>query len=481
MSNTLPPIDFSEMLNTPPKAKNKKPKKRRRKSSSFGDSFGGITRLIGAMTAATLLLKSGPFIVIGLCGVLLCLKSCVSFTPNFLPPNPPVAIEPSSPMQPYQPPARVQFASQSRPAISRPSPAQPSTPSLPPIVEDDEAFDLSPIVVMDDVRESMASIPPWNIPSQTSVTTFANPFPSFAPTPNSIMGMGSSPPGFFGGPSIAPNGNGSDPSRRFMENTIANPESIDAPSQFSFKRGRKFTGTSQQPGEPSMRVQLTIVSVKDRGTNVTARLNSLEANRFSRNYNGLIETNPLRLTLIPEPQKNGFGTYLPNSPWHSNSPMRIALMINGDKGLSGAGGSEIFEFQPEPESVTRAATNESPFLGFDPDAKHPTTWVVRRKNGKELNDESWIFSSENKSFEWKRGNKSIANGNYSESVHGKTLDIIIVNATSTKVYAGLFFDAKGNDRSVRVCVAREAGGKRPANIDSELGNLYELERFQQGD
>ena len=179
------------------------------------------------------------------------------------------------------------------------------------------------------------------------------------------MGMNHSM-GLFGG-LFNQSGHGSmDPSSSFMERTIANPiRAGESSDQFSFKRGRRFTGTSQQSGEPSMRVQLSIISVKDRGTSVTARLASLDSSRLSRNYNGLIETNPLRLTLIPEAQSNGFSTFVTYQPWHSNSPTRISLEINSEKGLSGTSGSgERFELFAEPEPQPNHATARN-FSGFE--------------------------------------------------------------------------------------------------------------------
>ena len=147
-------------------------------------------------------------------------------------------------------------------------------------------FDLTPLVVIDDedgLLSDNSATPPFVEPIAIRAGSRMPPFE------NGGMGLNHSM-GLFGG-LFNQSGHGSmDPSSSFMERTIANPIRAGAPSdQFSFKRGRKFTGTSQQSGQPSMRVQLSIISVKDRGTSVTARLSSLDTGRVSPKGRGFVQ------------------------------------------------------------------------------------------------------------------------------------------------------------------------------------------------
>jgi len=484
MTNTLPPIDFNKILNEAGTTSQPRKRKRRPRKKSFGESFGGLTQLLATMTTATLLVKSGPLILIGLAGALLCFRSCISLSLPMAPQSQPIASQPQQGRQvmqqqsttlpsPYGNPSESVRARPARATIA--SPGQSARP-----METESDVDSSHLLIVED--EPIRQVPAMFFESH-ALPFAPQPMGLFPSFDGSSGVMGSSPPqGLFGGPNMTPMGNAIDPSSRFMENTIANPSATSAEpsSQFSFKRGRKFTGTSQQSGNPSMRVQLAITGVKDRGTNITARLTSLEKSGVGKNYTGLIETNPLRLTLIPEAQSNGFGTFVTYSPWHSNSPTRITLAINSDKGLSGTSVSgEQFDLQAEPEPIPKAIPSPS-FHGFDSDALNQTVWTILHKNGEAVSGESWIFDATSKSFEWRKESKVIAKGNYKESIALKSLDIILVKPTSTKVYSCLFHDTPGKDNSVRVCVPREPGGARTTTLDSAVGNLFDIEQIHQG-
>lgn len=448
--------------------------------ATIGDGIRSSAKIAAAMTVVTLLFKSGPVLLVGLGGLILCARSCMPLGQPVAPKTATVSFEqPTRLMQ-----SQSTITSSPYVAPVRPGPMiQPRTSRVASrgqtVVEE---LDQTPMVIVEDEQPQFVTEPVgFRAPTFEFENSFFGVRPGIRLDPNlssPFMGMGQFPGGGLFGPVIAPTNRPlSDASRMFMENTISGGSDLTMPpEQFSFKRGRKFIGTSQMPGQPSMRVQLTIVSVKDQGTNVTARLSSLEGKKFSRNYNGLIETDPLRLTLIPEAQSNGFGTFMTYSPWHSNSPTKISLTINTDKGLSGTSySSELFELTAETESPSSPTAARSGFQGFDTDEQSATEWTVKFKNGKTVFGEAWEFSGESQSFVWKREGKVIAKGNYAEGLAGRTLDLIIVSPTSTKSFECLFFVTPADLRSIRVCVPKSPEEKRPIGLDSSIGNLFDLE------
>lgn len=141
-----------------------------------------------------------------------------------------------------------------------------------------------------------------------------------------------------------------------LESTLAHPY-----AQPSFDGlwdsiiGRNFEGTCQFDDQPSKRIRLKIEQVRDRGTNIPARLTLLSGRRITKPFTGVIHGDPPRLTLHPKIKRGNIPMApLYGVPWYSNHnmPPRITLYPEqgGFTGESTSG--EQFELMPK-ESSTR--------------------------------------------------------------------------------------------------------------------------------
>ena len=271
------------------------------------------------------------------------------------------------------------------------------------------------------------------------------------------------------------------------------PPTIEISPLFNFERGRKFAGTSQMPGEPSRRIQLSIDAIRENGRNISAKLSTLDGRRYTRHYTGLIEKKPLRLKLIPVRNPTSFGTFVTYQPWYSNSPMDITLEISSDgKSLTGtSGSSEEFELLPLFEVSHAVAPIEvidssEQFAGFDDSSEGATQWRLVRRNatGIEASEEQlWMFTLINEgggSFVWTKGQAMLASGSYLENASRGEIDILLIDGQEPKVYRGLIDGDSATAHALRVCIPRESDGIRPLHGTERYGNVFEVVRLRVG-
>lgn len=274
-----------------------------------------------------------------------------------------------------------------------------------------------------------------------------------------------------------------------LQDASAAPRSMsfDECPLFDSKRGRKFTGTSQMPGEASKRISLSIGAIRERGKNVEARLSTLEGQRFTREYTGTLQQNPLKLVLTPVTNPRSFGTFVTYMPWYSNSPTKIELSLDLDgKMLLGTSVSgEEFELLAQPDRSANVRGNQATprsetLEGFDDPSKGATRWMLKSASddSHETTFQAWEFHHQEDGkggFKWYKDGRIIASGRYAEDPRKGHLDIALkVNGSSVQYLAR--FKPKQSGDELEVCVPHHSADERPATISAKEGKVYLIQR-----
>lgn len=277
-----------------------------------------------------------------------------------------------------------------------------------------------------------------------------------------------------------------------LQDGNAAPRSIsfdDCPL-FDSKRGRKFTGTCQMPGEASKRISLSIGTIRERGKNVEARLSTLEGQRFTREYTGTLQQNPLKLILTPVTNPRSFGTFVTYMPWYSNSPTKIELSLDLDgKMLVGTSVSgEEFELLAQPDRSTnirgtQATPSSETFEGFDDPSTGATRWMLKIA-GTESHanaSQAWEFHHQEDGkggFKWQKDGRIIASGRYAEDPRKGHLDIALKVNGSSVLYLAKFKPGQSGD-ALEVCVPHHSTDERPTTISAMAGKVYFIQRVDE--
>ncbi len=469
------PID--QPINTTVNATQPRPRRRRnsRRNSRVRDFvIGGATTAV-ATSILPMLLNSGPLLFTILAGCFFVFRGCISnWSRPVQPLAPPVVY--SSP----QPPVNVQ----SPVAPLRPRPASHSQPHPRPEPVQSEPLLAEQLPDEQPLAEFLAEAPagqPFGF----------RPFPPMPQQPfgvgmfGNMEGQGVSQPSLF-----FPSFHGQN---QLMGALAAPPTSdqlatLESSPLFSFQRGRKFLGTSQMPGEPSRRISLSIDAIREGGRNITAKLSTLDSPRVTKPFSGLIEQNPLRLTLKPVRHPTSFGIVLPHEPWHSNSMAVITLNIASDgKSLTGtSNAAEEFQLLPqfdisETSQARNGAETRSNILAFDENDEHSTSWKIAKRNYKVIEgnaNQLWIFTRTNEDggdFVWTRGDTTLCSGTYVEKSNESSLDIVLLAGRSRKTYCCRFTSGA---KTARVCVPKEANDNRPSQVSTQFGNVFDLARIE---
>lgn len=430
-----------------------------RPGATIGDGMVTSARIAGV---TAILINGGPMLLAGLGGCLFLFRGCIWSAPHIA--QQPRAAVATPAYMPQQMPSVIPVSPREARRQSSRAPLQIAEPS--PVAHSDERALID--AVIEPGVPSLDQVEPLRLPQPGGFFAMgpgfngaANPMPGFPFGNNSIMGMITEPP------------------------SASDPPAFEESPLFDLKRGRKFLGTCQMPGSPSKRMSLALGAIREGGRNIEAKLSLLEAPRMTKAFTGVIEQNPLRLTLTPDQHPTSFGTFLTYMPWYSNSPTKITLSIADDgKSLSGTSvASEEFEFLPQERNaeairVRRPLPIET-FAGFDDASQGSTKWNVKRK-GQESGDgtaQLWSFtqiSDGEGSFSWFRDGSKIASGTYLENASKKQLDIFLTRGRETLIYRGVFNSFVADEEGVEVCIAKEQGQERPAQITSEKGNVFEL-------
>jgi len=274
-----------------------------------------------------------------------------------------------------------------------------------------------------------------------------------------------------GGSAFFP-GIGAFPTNGFGERAIVDPSATatyDRGGIYEEISGRTFVGISQMPSQSSERVQLTIGRVRDRFSNITASMVSLEKRQRRRSYTGLIEGNPPQLVLNPVQKTGDYSGMGFTSTWHGKWPRRISLNIDG-KSLIGqsATSRETFEFLPkEPRRVSPASTTVL-LVGDGGES----AWKIDRKNDKHINfDQQWIFKQTKRGrgdFTWMTDSQVKLKGRYQSQAAGALT--LTLNQDNPKTYR---CRAALEANRLKVCVP-QAGASRPTSIEPKFGNVFYL-------
>lgn len=441
----------------------KRVKQQRQHGATIGDGIRSSARIAATMTGIALLIKAGPMLLAGVAGCVFVIRGCMS-TPTPLPhfdgkaqsteQSPPSTVMQMPSVERNRASAKQQQVT-ARAVYTAPIRGEtiPETPAVHPApTEPDWQYFTEPApTAAPTITWQPSSFPSFVIPLN-------QPFPG-APAPNAFGGLHSTGPS-SSAPSVDP---------------VSSP-------LFDVSKGRKFLGTSQQPGSPSVRISLSLDAIQERGRNLKARLSTLQGTRITKSFTGLIEQNPLRLVLIPETNPTSFGTFVTYQPWHSNSPTRITLEIASDgKLLTGTSGSgEQFELMPDAEREAPALVVPKiavPFNGFDEEGASGTVWKLVNKNGNPVDDQTWEFTqlvSGHGEFRWMRGATVIAQGNYRDANDVQHLDITVTIGAKSHVYPGRYTVRDTSQGVIRVCLPAEANSKRPKGVSSTYGNIFEL-------
>ncbi len=278
----------------------------------------------------------------------------------------------------------------------------------------------------------------------------------------------------------------------FADNSPANTSTRPVPAPnidttvFDLRRGKTYLGTCQMSRQASKRMSLSITEIRDRGTNIQAKLTLLESPRTTKKFTGTVENNPPRLILTPLSEGNGFGTFVTYLPWYSNSPTAITLEMSKDgMHLEGTSGStEQFDLWAQAgvsdlaHSVA-SPSNDTDFNGFDPTIGRGTTWSISQIDSRSAPSapaQTWVFTSLEEgigTFVWTQGSKILSSGTYKEGAEANEFDIIIMKGMEQQVYRGRI-QTPVQDNRLRVCVSKEQNAPRPTQISSVYGRVYEL-------
>lgn len=286
-----------------------------------------------------------------------------------------------------------------------------------------------------------------------------------------------------------------EPATQGMRNTIVDYSAVDddpeteASPLFSLEKGKTFLGTSQMPGQPSRRVELTIIAVRERGRSIDALLSTLGSPRVKKKFTGLIEDDPVHLTLMPERHPTSFGMFVTYQPWDSESPTDISLDLDDDGktlvGTSVAG--EVFEFLPKVNPPRRTASSldldsaPRPALrGFVQSDSATTKWRLVRRNSTRMSESAetyWAFDRETQTsgrFTWMERGSTYATGNYTENPDACFLDIELLVQGRSRIYRCLYELIPHQSGAIRVCIPQVAGSERPPRFSNQYGNMFEL-------
>lgn len=446
--------------------------------ASIGDGMKTSARIAGATTIVGLLLNAGPWLVACFAGILLLARGCLSDL--MLPPQP-VAHVPHAPAAS----APLTYA---RPQYTR-APTATKLPIRPPV---DMRHQAEPELQRqaNDTEVDHAS----GFETAGYAESFPNQMSMNYPTSSSFgmpPAVNLQVPAFWG---FGPNAS----SNPMLDALATGPPVADSPTQavsslFSFQTGRKFAGTSQMPGEPSRRIMLSIAAIRDRGTNIAAKISTLEGASFTRSYTGLIEKEPWRLKLIPARNPTSFGTFVTFMPWYSNSPTNITLEVSADgKSLVGTSvSSEQFELLPQFEITQDEAdageTTEDRESALDDSDNGGTQWRLVERNGKPIDEaelQLWTFTPNSPgkgTFAWTKDSAILAQGTYAEGQVKGHIDITLASDSETQLYMGLMDSTVGTDQAMRFCIPLAADQKRPARITEKYGNVFKLQRMVEGE
>ena len=225
---------------------------------------------------------------------------------------------------------------------------------------------------------------------------------------------------------------------------------------------------------------IALDAVRDKGSNLTGRISTIETPRVTRSFTGLIEAQPPRIIIIPHNPDQWESDH-----WSSNRPARIYLELAADgKTLIGTSRSrEHFELvafhgtsldPPAAEQAAPESSSESdspPEDGLDVHGTG-TSWKLMRRNGKRITGQHWEFSSESGAFTWKDGSRMIASGSYHANLQDGHLDISVDQGKHN--YQGTYQITQGIGGRLRVCVPEDSNAQRPKLISTKQGTLYEL-------
>ena len=458
----------------------------RRSQPSIESSLHKTVKLAAKMGGIALLIQSAPVLLVGIAGCVLVFQSCSWSLPSIAPTTvPTVALHPQpqpsvAPRPAYVPEQVASFTPEPLPVPQQPQPQsrsrQEQSPPR-PRARQTALERLSPRLNSGASEQEEPDEEPDD---------YDGPRPAFNQAPQGMFGggMGFPLPTMTNGPGLGMGG-GFFGSPNPMWSTLVDPMTANQPQSFEesplfdLRRGRKFLGTSQLQSEPSRRISLSLDAIRERGTNITARLTTIEGTRFSRQYTGVLENNPPRLTLIPVQDPRGIGTFVTYQSWTSNSPTRISLTISNDgKELSGSSYSgEVFELLPAPDRTEVAETLESDFSGFDDKETSATIWFLDKRNYKTIQHESWEFHQKDDDggqFAWLQTSGARIKGSYTQDLEQGHLDIEIVINGEPQLYHGYFKPLASGDGRMQVCIPKSAAGKRPNRISVQQGNVFDL-------
>lgn len=446
--------------------------------ASIGDGMKTSARIAGATTIVGLLLNAGPWLMACFAGILLFARGCLS---NLMLPPQPVAHVPHAQ-------AAAAPLTYARPQYAR-APIATKLPIRPPV---DMRHQAEPEL------QRQANDAEVDHASGFETAGYAESFPnqmSMNYPPSISFGM--PPAGNF--PVTAFWGLGLNaPSNPMLDVVTTSPPVADSSTQtvsplFSFQTGRKFAGTSQMPGEPSRRIMLSIAAIRDRGTNIAAKISTLEGASFTRTYTGLIEKEPWRLKLIPVRNPKSFGTFVTFMPWYSNSPTDITLEVAADgKSLVGTSvGSEQFELLPQfeisQEDTQADETADEIGSSLDDTRAGGTQWQLIERNSKPIREDDlqiWTFTQRSPgkgNFAWTKDSAILAQGTYAEGQVKGHIDITLASGAEPQLYLGLMDSTVGTDQAMRFCIPLAADQKRPARITEKYGNVFKLQRMMEGE
>ena len=437
---------------------------------TIGDGMYATAKITGTLGVLALLMKALPMLCVCLGGCLLCIRGCLSSVPR---PNAQSLMtsqraRPSSQLPTAHASAADGMAwSRTRQSTPRDSRAagrsravdRQRSPEETAADATGEYTDAEPASNERVTSESWEShdgedrppVTPWNLPLPS--------FPSaLSENPHRLFGA-------IRAPSAA--------------------GEIDENPLFHAVGGRTFVGTSQQPGQPSARTKLTIDKIREQGREITAHLSLVDRPRVQQAYTGLIEDQPLRLTLMPQrnPQDAG-GIFLPYTSWQVGCPTRITLELSKDgQRLAGTSASgEEFEFIPTTPLSLNVDDDEweEPMEYDGLSVLGDQQWCVLSRNGTAIEDttDHWCFEPTRQRsgrFRWTRNEEIHAQGTYSEDPSQRRLTIRLQQEQSTRTFRALMAIDEASPNTCQICVA-SPGASWPKRVDRRFGRVFELLR-----
>ncbi len=489
-----------------------------RQGATIGDGMQTAARVGGFTAIAALLLNAAPLFIAAVAGIIFMVHGCVTSTFTGATPEPLRATEQPAP-RPVQaaasPPRNITTA------LTAPQPRQPvQHQSLFP----EPGARPAPAVAPRDASRS-ATVDAIAAPRQETmpapVETVPNPrrFALGGLTPEGVQ-PGSSPDGtrfewreaieihpdfdssFFASSGRGGRQGGGLMGQEFpMSGLLGGPASGREPRDageftpedsplFDVQKGKKYFGTSQQPGNPSCRISLTIESIHDHGSNLRARIEMLGGLRTSRTFDGYVDVDENTIVLIPVASPGSFGTFVTHSPWHSQSPTRITLeVLGGGKRLSGESYSgERFELTQQdsarPPMPSKPSGNGGGSVDLGGAPSMSRAWDLVRRNGRAISPSersAWVFFHEQDhrgTVEWMRGDQVIASGTYRDHRNGRDIDITLSKDGATEFYPGIFMLLANEPGTVRIAIPNAPGAERLTSMSASNSNRFDLKPRQ---